>query len=71
MDAGRGSKVYGVEVVTGLVMLDDLFDHICSKLLRAAITTELPHLCQTRAISLSPECYHKLLAVSPATAGRT
>ena len=31
-------KVYGPDVTAGLVILDDLFDHICSKLLRAAIT---------------------------------
>ena len=63
-------KVYGPDVTAGLVILDDLFDHICSKLLRAAITTELPHLYETRAICLSPECYKKLMVVSPATIDR-
>jgi hypothetical protein len=63
-------KVYGPDVTAGLVMLDDLFDHICSKLLRAAITTELPHLYETRALCLSPECYQKLMTVSPATIDR-
>jgi len=63
-------KVYGPDVTAGLVILDDLFDHICSKLLRAAITTELPLLYETRALCLSPECYQKLMAVSPATIDR-
>ena len=63
-------KVYGPDVTAGLVILDDLFDHICSKLLRAAITTELPQLHKTRAICLSPECYQKLMVVSPATIDR-
>jgi hypothetical protein len=63
-------KVYDAEVVAGLVILDDLFDHICSKLLRAGITTELPQLYKTRAICLSPVCYQKLMAVSPATIDR-
>jgi hypothetical protein len=63
-------KVYGKEVTAELVILDDLFDHICSKLLRAAITTELPHLYETRTIRVSPECYQKLMAVSPATIDR-
>ena len=63
-------KVYGPDVAAGLVILDDLFDHICSKLLRAAITTELPQWYETRAICLSPECYQKLMAVSPATIDR-
>jgi hypothetical protein len=63
-------KVYGPDVTAGLVILDDLFDHICSKLLRAAITTELPQLHETRALCFSPECYQKLMAVSPATIDR-
>jgi hypothetical protein len=62
--------VYGKDVTAELVILDDLFDHICSKLLRAAITTELPHLYETRTIRVSPECYQKLMAVSPATIDR-
>jgi hypothetical protein len=63
-------KVYGPDVTAGLVILDELFDHICSKLLRAAIRTELPHLYEKRAIGLSPECYQKLMVVSPATIDR-
>ena len=63
-------KVYGAEVTAGLVVLDDLFGHICSKLLRAAITTELPKLYRSRAILLSPDCYQKLMVVSPATIDR-
>jgi hypothetical protein len=62
--------VYGPDVTAGLIILDDLFDQICSKLLRAAITTELPQLYEKRAICLSPECYQKLMAVSPATIDR-
>jgi hypothetical protein len=56
--------------VAELVFLDDLFDHICSKLLRAAITNELPHLYERGAVCLSPECYQKLMTVSRSTIDR-
>jgi hypothetical protein len=63
-------KVYGVQVADALAILADLFDNICSKRLRAAIDIELPRLYEEGVFQISPECYEKLLAVSPATMDR-
>lgn len=62
--------VYGAEVRAALVILADLFDHICSKRLRAAMDVEVPRLYEAGDLQVSPECYEKLLAVSPATMDR-
>jgi hypothetical protein len=63
-------KVYDAKVADALAVLADLFDHICSKRLRAAIDVELPRLYAAGVFQVSPECYEKLLAVSPATIDR-
>jgi hypothetical protein len=63
-------KVYGVQVADALAILADLFDNICSKRLRAAIDIELPRLYEEGVFQISPECYEKLLVVSPATMDR-
>jgi hypothetical protein len=63
-------QVYGVEVADALATLADLFDNICSKRLRAAIDVELPRLCEAGVLRVSPECYRKLLSISPATMDR-
>ena len=63
-------KVYGIEVADALAILADLFDNICSKRLRAAIDIELPQLYEGGVFQVSPECYKKLLVVSPATMDR-
>jgi hypothetical protein len=63
-------KVYGADVARELAHLTDLFDNICSKRLRAALDAELPRLYQAGVVPLSPECYEKLMAVSPATIDR-
>jgi hypothetical protein len=63
-------KVYGLEVGEALVMLADLFDNICSRRLRIALDVELPRLYEAGALQVSPECYKKLLAVSPSTMDR-
>ena len=63
-------KVYGADVARELAFLADLFDNICSKRLRAALDAELPRLYQAGVVPVSRECYHKLMAVSPATIDR-
>jgi len=63
-------QVYGAEVGDALATLADLFDNICSKRLRAAIDVELPRLYEAGTLRVSPECYRKLLSVSPATMDR-
>jgi len=62
--------VYGAEVSAALAILAELFDHICSKRLRAAMDVEVPRLYEAGALQVSPECYEKLLAVSPSTMDR-
>lgn len=63
-------RVYGVEEAAAVMLLSTLFDNICSKLLRAAMDTELPRLYEAGVIQGSPERYHKLLRVSPSTMDR-
>lgn len=62
--------VYGPDVAAALAVLADLFDHICSKRLRAAMDIEVPRLYEAGSLQVSPECYQKLLAVSPSTMDR-
>jgi len=63
-------KVYSAEEAAAIRVLADLFDNICSKLLRAAMDVELPRLYEAGVLQVSPECYEKLLRVSPATMDR-
>jgi hypothetical protein len=63
-------RVYGAEEADAIMILAELFDHICSKLLRAAMDVELPRLYEAGVIRVSPACYEKLLQVSPATMDR-
>jgi hypothetical protein len=63
-------RVYGAEEADAIMILAGLFDHICSKLLRAAMDVELPRLYEAGVIQVSPECYDKLLQVSPSTMDR-
>ena len=48
---------YGVEEAKAIASLADLFDHICSKRLRAAMDVELPRLYQAGILSISATCY--------------
>jgi hypothetical protein len=61
---------YGEEETRALLTLWGLFDGICSKRLRAAMNVELPRLHATGFLQVSPVCYEKLLAISPATIDR-
>ena len=63
-------RVYTADVADALEILADLFDHICSKRLRAALDVELPRLYESGAVQVSHECYDKLMVVSPATMDR-
>jgi len=63
-------KVYGAEEAAAIRILSDLFDNICSKLLRAAMDVELPRLYEASVLQVSPQCYEKLLTVSPSTMDR-
>lgn len=63
-------RVYGAEEAHAIMILAELFNHICSKLLRAAMDVELPGLYEAGFIQVSPECYEKLLQVSPSTMDR-
>jgi hypothetical protein len=63
-------RVYGAEEADAIMILAGLFDHICSKLLRAAMDVELPRLYEAGVIQVGPECYEKLLQVSPSTMDR-
>jgi hypothetical protein len=63
-------KVYGAEEAAAICILADLFDNICSKLLRAAMDIELPRLYEAGVLQVSHQCYEKLLRVSPATMDR-
>ena len=62
--------IYGDEDRQALLVLSDLFDGICSRRLRAAMDVELPGLCQSRALQVSPACYQRLLRISHATIDR-
>jgi hypothetical protein len=61
---------YGAEEAAALAVLADLFDHICSKRLRAAMDVELPRLYEADVLQISAACYQKLLVISPATMDR-
>ncbi len=62
--------IYGEEEASALEELAELFDQICSKRLRIALDVELPRLYQAGSAPMSPHCYEKLLAISPATMDR-
>jgi len=61
---------YGAKEAAALAVLADLFDHICSKRLRAAMDVELPRLYEADVLQISAACYEKLLVISPATMDR-
>jgi hypothetical protein len=61
---------YGAEEADAIATLANLFDNICSKRLRAAMDVELPRLYKAGSFDVRPECYEKLLVVSPATMDR-
>ena len=63
-------RVYGAEETDALAVLATLFDHVCSKLLRAAMDVELPRLYESGALQVSSDCYEKLLRISPSTIDR-
>ena len=65
----RGVK-YGSGLISPLLILSDLFDGVCSKRLRAAMTVELPRLYESDSLQISPESYEKLMQISPATMDR-
>lgn len=62
--------LYGDEEARVLLTLWDLFDGIYSKRLRAAMDVELPRLYTNSKLEMSPECYEKLMQISPATIDR-
>lgn len=62
--------LYGDEEARALLQLWELFDGIYSKRLRAAMNTELPKLYAKGYLPVSPECYHKLMQISPASIDR-
>jgi hypothetical protein len=64
------STVYGPGLIPPLLLLFDLFDGMCSKLLRAAMHAELPKLYKTGFIQVSPEIYSKLMDISPSSIDR-
>jgi hypothetical protein len=64
------STVYGPGLIPPLLLLFDLFDGMCSKLLRAAMNTELPKLYKAGFIQVSPEIYSKLMDISPSSIDR-
>jgi hypothetical protein len=64
------STVYDSGLVSPLLILVDLFDGICSKRLRAAMTVELPRLYEAGTLQVSQETYEKLMTISPATIDR-
>jgi hypothetical protein len=67
----RPRKVqYSDEEGRALLKLWELFDGIYSKRLRAAMDVELPRLYRNGFLQVSPECYEKLMRVSPATIDR-
>lgn len=53
-----------------ILVLVDLFDHICSKRLRAAMDNELAKLYRSGFLRISPACYERLQQISPATIDR-
>jgi hypothetical protein len=63
-------KVYGPAEADAIAILAELFDHICSKRLRAAMDVELPRLYEAGLFRIRHECCEKLMVVSPATMDR-
>jgi hypothetical protein len=64
------SVKYGPGLISPLLILSDLFDGVCSKRLRAAITVELPRLCDSGSLQINQENYEKLMQISPSTMDR-
>jgi hypothetical protein len=64
------STKYGTGLIPHLLFLRDLFNGICSKLLRAALDVELPRLYEAGTFQVSQETYDKLMQISPATMDR-
>jgi hypothetical protein len=64
------SVEYGTGLISPLLILSDLFDGVCSKRLRAAMTVELPRLYKSGALQIGLEIYEKLMKISPATIDR-
>jgi hypothetical protein len=62
--------IYTDEDARAILALADLFDHICSKRLRAAMDNELPKLRLCGFLDVSPESYVRLQRVSPSTMDR-
>jgi hypothetical protein len=62
--------LYGAAEGRALLTLWELFDGICSKRLRAAMDVELPRLYANGYVQVSPECYQKLMQISPASIDR-
>jgi hypothetical protein len=62
--------MYGGEEREALLILSELFDGINSRRLRAAMDVELPGLCHSGALQVSPACFQRLLCISPATIDR-
>jgi hypothetical protein len=61
---------YSSGLIAPLLILNDLFDGVCSKRLRAAMNTELPRLYDSGSLQVSPEIFEKLMQISPATMDR-
>lgn len=62
--------IYTDEDARAILALANLFDHICSKRLRAAMDNELPKLRLCGFLNVSPESYARLQRVSPSTMDR-
>jgi hypothetical protein len=67
--AKRGAS-YGVEVVTALVEMRELFDYACGQRLAPALRTEVPRLRAAGQLKCSDEVAGKLLKISPSTIDR-
>jgi hypothetical protein len=67
--AKRGAS-YGVEVVTALVEMWELFDYACGQRLAPALRTEVPRLRASGQLKCSDEVAGKLLKISPSTIDR-
>jgi len=61
---------YTDEDARAVLVLAELFDHICSKRLRVAMNNELIQLRQSGFLDVGPQCYERLQHVSPATMDR-
>jgi hypothetical protein len=61
---------YTAEYAHTILVLADLFDHICSKRLRAAMDQELDQLYTRGFLRISKACYERLQRISPATMDR-